>query len=263
MKTAITFLLLCPCLCLAQEEDVIRLPESAPMPSPVTTIGERQLYVIDSKAELILLTSPNSVLKVTKDEGPLRIRAEFVEEPGKTVTRSFKGPFVYIVEAAGDGQAELLIVPVGVTTESQIIRRILTTKQGPRPPPVDPPGPAPVVDPPKPVVATGFRVIIAWESSANHSREQLTALNSTAIWKYLTEKCVKDSKGNAEWRKWDKDVVLDPSESPKLREIWEAAKPKLGKLPRVIISTDGTDAHIHDVTTEAETLELLKKYGGA
>lgn len=272
MKAFLTLgIILATTLLPAQEEDIIRLPESAPMPSPVTTIGERQLYVVDSKVELILITSPNNVLKVVKDSGPLRIRGEFVEQPGKVTTRAFDGPFVYIVEAAGDGQSELLIVPVGVKQESEIARRMLTTR-GPRPPPVDPPIPTPQPPqppqppeppvPPAPVVVTGLRVIIAHETSANYPREVLNALNSTEIWKYATTKCVKSAKGVPEYRKWDIDQELHKDESPKLREIWEAAKPKLGTLPKIIISTDGVDAHVHEITSEAETLALLKRYGG-
>jgi hypothetical protein len=137
------------------------------------------------------------------------------------------------------------------------ICRLVIEQKGPRPPPgPNPPGPDPT---PKPNPAS-FRVLFVYESAANHTREQLNIINSTAIAAYLNEKCVKDSAGRAEWRRFDPDVTLSSKESETIKKLWEATKPALGKLPQVVIVVDGKGEVFDLPETEAETLALLKKY---
>ncbi len=118
------------------------MPAPVPNPTNPTVLGPNQLYVVQATGPVIVLTSPNGILKVTESPGPLMIRGQFVDGTG-TETRTFKAPNLYIVEASGSGSCELLIVPS--MDPKAVIRQTLTTLI---PPPVPPPGPGPgPVDP--------------------------------------------------------------------------------------------------------------------
>lgn len=122
--------------------------------------------------------------------------------------------------------------------------------------PLLPPEPRPpIVEPDvKPVPVDGVRVLIVYESDANNSRETLNTLNSTALLSLLNEK--------AQWRKWDK-TSIDASgledEEREWREIWAKTSTALGQLPKIVIVRDGK-AGIHPLpSTEAATIEFIKK----
>ncbi len=130
----------------------IRLPDliqEAPRPVPVDVIQlkDEQLYVVDSDVPLILITSPEGVIDIEEDAGPIRIKALFVDAkvPGRSESRVFKGAHVYSLTAGGIGPCELLIIPIGVKTEADVIRRTFDVSIGPVPPvpPPVPPGPDP------------------------------------------------------------------------------------------------------------------------
>lgn len=113
---------------------------------------------------------------------------------------------------------------------------------------------------PNPVPASGFRVIFAYESMANMSKEQLNIIGSTKIAAYLNSKCEKDD-GHPGWRKYDKDVVL-LAEKPKMKSVWDANRSKVTTLPSLIIVNGSRIDVVPLPATESDTLELLKKYGG-
>ncbi len=141
------------------------------------------------------------------------------------------------------------------------ICKLVIEGKGPRPPPgPNPPGPTPDVDPTPVPNPANFRVLFVYESSQNHTREQLNILNSTAITTYLNERCVKGSDGRPEWRRFDPDVVVSPKETETIRKLWEATKPALGDLPQIVIVVNGKGEVFDLPDTEAETLALLKKY---
>ncbi len=119
------------------------IPAPVPNPTNPSVLGPNELYVVEASAPVIVLTSPAGILKVTPAAGPLMIRGQFVDGKGNE-TRTFKGPSLYIIEAAGSGTAELLVVPS--MDPKTVIRQMLTTTIAP--PPVPPPGPGPgPVDP--------------------------------------------------------------------------------------------------------------------
>ncbi len=124
------------------------VPVVPPNANAPVSLSEGQLFVIDSDVQLIVLSSPAGILSSTADSGPVKIRGVFVDAPGKTSTRTFKGPFVYTVDVLATGRAELLIVPVGANvkqlTEDNVVRRTIDANLGPKPPPVVPPVVPPV-----------------------------------------------------------------------------------------------------------------------
>lgn len=126
-------------------------------------------------------------------------------------------------------------------------------------PPI-PPGPVPPNPvPPVPPVVTGLRALIVWESSANHTKEQLNILNSTKVRDYLNKKC-KDGKQG--WRMYDKDVKVSDKESEVFKALWNDVKDKISTLPCIVLVSD-QKAEINQLPpTENDTLALLEKWGG-
>ena len=134
-------------------DDIIRLPlvqpDNAPKPPPgaVTKLSGDQWYVVDSDMECQVLASPEGIVNITVETGPLKMRGKFVENvSGRVTTRTVKGPFVYVVEAAETGRAEtrrveLLIIPA----KGKVLRRTLDVETGvsPIPPVPGPPTPLP------------------------------------------------------------------------------------------------------------------------
>ena len=52
------------------------------------------------------------------------------------------------------------------------------------------------------------------------------------------------------------------NENDTLKKLWAATKPQLGTLPVIVIVTDQKGEVLPLPATEAETLDLLKRYGG-
>lgn len=231
-------------------------------PDAVPTLAYGQIYVVQSETAFILLASPRELVTITPTPGPIAVRGVFVDGTGKVETRTFQSKYVAFVDAGetASGRLELMAVPAGVTDEWAISRQLLEVNHGPQPPPkpVDPVNP---VDPPAPA-PTGFRVVFAYESSAALTREQLNILNSTQITAFLNTNCAKGADGRADWRKWDRDISISPKESAMIVELWNAAKPKLGTLPQMIVAVDGKATVMDLPATEAETLEKLKTIAG-
>lgn len=166
-----------------------------------------------------------------------------------------------VVVASTPGTYRLLAytaTPDGSLSEPAICLVTIAGPTPPVPPGPTPPGPNP---PPIPVPVSGLRVLFVYESGANLTREQLNILNSTTITDYLNRKTAKDTKGRAEWRKWDKDVDM-ANETDVWKNLWTSTKPQLGALPALVVVTDQKGQVFPLPATEAETLALLKRYGG-
>lgn len=166
---------------------------------------------------------------------------------------------------------------------------------GPDPVPPDPVPPDPAPNP-APIPAEGFRTLIVYESKdlTSYPASQSNILYTKEIRDYLNSKTVKgaDTK-TGEWRIWDKDV--DATNETKLwqdalkrprtltikdvavdkYEVWspsglvatfprreEAVALSSKTLPWIVISTGKTGYEGPLPKTVAETLALLKKYGG-
>jgi hypothetical protein len=137
-------------------------------------------------------------------------------------------------------------------------------------PPPTPPGPAPGPTPgptppgpppgPAPIPGDGLRVLVVTETSdlAKLPSAQVTVLTAADVWAYLRSHCAKDANGQPAFRFWDKGVSPDLAPEP-----WKTAMKRDRKsLPWVVISTgkDGYEGPLP--ATVADTLALLRKYGG-
>lgn len=237
-------------------------PAPTPTPAPDTTgvIDTSLIYPVQSDSPFILVASPQASVRISRDEGPVRVRGVFAGGPAVVETRVLTGKYIAFVEptAGASGKVELLFIPTGLKVESQISRTLVRIGNGPQPPPTPPtpPGPAPIPAP------TGFRVIIAYKTNANNDANQLAVINSTKVREYLMRKCAKGTDGTPEFRIWDTEITVTDKESATLRDLWTTAKPGLSKPPEVIIAVDGA-AKIYPLPpTENELLTLLKSKGG-
>ncbi|MEO6809732.1 MAG: hypothetical protein ABI353_11525 [Isosphaeraceae bacterium] len=172
------------------------------------------------------------------------------------------------VFASGDpGTYSFLLIAAGVDKDgkAQIAKaRALVTIIGPAPPipPVPPgPGPTPVPPGPTPIPGGEFRVVFVQESSAPMTKQEILVLGSADVRSYLNRKCAKSPSGLAEWRSWDKDVDVT-NESETWKAAWAAVQPQLGALPQIVIFQGGKGTVYPLPATAAETMTLLKKYGG-
>lgn len=139
--------------------------------------------------------------------------------------------------------------------ESKAASITFTVGEGPAPKPPDPPMPQPD---PAPIPLDGFRVLFVAESSSKLPPAQLAILTSATLRDYLNKKCVKGSDGRAEWRQWDKDTPIVKED-----KHWSdaMARPRQS-LPWIIISNGKTGYEGPLPATVAETMTLLRKYGG-
>jgi hypothetical protein len=166
---------------------VVNLPEIQVIPAPgvVTTLSAGELYVFDSNAECVVTTSPPGVLLVTKEDGPVKIKGVFAGGAGKVETRRFAGKYVWTVDVAATGRAELLIFPAGTKDESGIVRRMIDANAGPRPPPKPDP-----VDPVVPVL-TPFQVKLQAAFRADGATADSKA-KYAALWRQAAKTMVYD-----------------------------------------------------------------------
>lgn len=125
------------------------VPPPTPLSGAVTITKDKTYYVFDSDIPCIVLTSPQGLLKVNTEQGPIKIRERFADDPSKVQTREYKGKYVYSLDPTGLGKCELLVVPYGAKVDADVIRRDLLVDDGSKPPPPEPPPEPPT--PPTPV----------------------------------------------------------------------------------------------------------------
>lgn len=242
---------------------VVRPAPPAPATAPVDELTPERWFVIDSDVELLLFASPNDKLDKAVETGPFKVRGKFADGGDAVETRTYKGKFVYFIEAkkGAAGPVELIVGPSGATKESDFERRLLRVGKDSTPPkpdvkpdPVTPAEPAPIPE-------KGFRVLIVYETAdlAKLPASQAAALTSSEVRNYLNSACVVGADGKTkEWRILDKDANLS-NES----QLWQAAMKRDRKsLPWIVISdgTTGFEGPLPQNT--ADVLSLLKKRGG-
>lgn len=174
-------------------------PVPQPVPGAALTLSGETVYVIPHDEPFLLFASPATLVTITRETGPIKIRGKFLDSKGKVETRTYTQKFLAIVEAApgAKGRAELIAVPAGITDETKAERQAVDVDagQGPQPPPDEgkkkevapPPKPTPPPVPPDPNPApkpkpTGpLWFVIVYE---NDSLDVDTAavINDSAFW---------------------------------------------------------------------------------
>lgn len=144
---------------------------------------------------------------------------------------------------------------------SENVATVVIGDQGPEPP--NPPGPLPPdPEPPGPGPAPGpLRVLVLYEATGHvYPLEQMFAIESKEIRKYLREHCSK-TDGNPDFRFLDDDYTdaqfaNDPTW---LADYKKAKADSHGNIPWVLINRT---VSVPMPGTESEWLALLKKHGG-
>lgn len=222
-------------------------PAPTPQPTPaITKLTSAELYVIEGKVPLLVLASPEGIVSVTEETGPVKVRAIFAGNQ-KYSTRSIKGPSVYFVEAVGTGRVELLITRTD--GKGKLIRRTLD---------VNGPGPAPTPDPVDPVIPptpapVGFRVIFVYETADALTPAMQRVMFGEKVRTYLDTR----SKG---YRRWDKDVDATNEKDADIKALWQAARPKVTTVPCIIVAVGGKADIIPFPADEDAALAILQKY---
>jgi len=247
-----------------QEDHPAPAPKPNRGPVPVSTLSEDTWYVIESPVPLIVLSSPAERVQIDPDEGPVKLRGKFSDGTGKNEIRTYSSKYVYSVSALKAGQIELLIVPIGVSAEAEVIRQPLTVMglapippPGPGPGPTPEPGPVPD-DPPAPVAS--FRVIFVKESGATLNAAQSSIPAAKVIRDYLVAKTTPEN-GQPGWREYDPDQATT-NEQPTMQKLWEAVKPKVAKVPCLVIEVNGHATVMPFPASVDECMATLKKAGG-
>jgi hypothetical protein len=130
-----------------------------------------------------------------------------------------------------------------------------TPGPGPNPPAPNPPAPNP------PVPAPGQISVLIVDNVDDYGKPEyapyLAVLNSSAIVNYLNAHCAKVGS-TPEWRHWDQSTDVS-HESQKWQD---AMKLPRASLPWIAITNGKTGYSGPLPKSEAETLALLKKWGG-
>lgn len=164
------------------------------------------------------------------------------------------------VEVEPEGQKVLLpLLPTNLytliaSTADHTIYAQQVVTIGEKPPPV-----------PSPITEKGFRVLIVEETEERINltptqREILLSLADGSVRKFLEEHCVKDSKGNPEYRILDKDNDLS-----KDSKVWQDAwKLPHTPLPYIIASNGvtGYAAPIGPTQTPSDIIAILQRIAG-
>jgi len=223
----------------------------------IDTLTEEQWYIIQADTPLIVLSSPSGVVSVVAEVGPVRLRGKFAGGTGAVETRVFDMKHVYSISAVRPGTVELIVVPVGVDSESSILRRSLVVSgTGPLPPPQPVPD---VVPQPVPVPRTDFKVLFL--TNEDMSKDQSDTVFSTEIRSWLKANVSKIGSGGDAFRSWDRTTVaMDGAlnnEAIEMRSLYEAVKSRVqGK--NIVVAQSGTDVWITDLSDPATVLSWLK-----
>lgn len=219
----------------AQSPVEIRLPViDVPNPMPtspvaVTKLAPNQLYVIDSDTELSVVASRDGYVSITPEAGPLKIRGVFVDDTtGRAKTKTFKGTYLYVVEAVQTGTVELILFK---DIKTAPIRRTIDVEAGQAPQP--PPGPGPKPDNNPPIPGPGVKVMIVYDPKVNLPESQNQILFGQPTRTVLESTCIAESDKRKAYRIWPAGEQSG-GESKQWQDAYTRASK--GPFPFVIVS---------------------------
>lgn len=206
MRVPYLSLLLAAAVGLVRGDDApsIRVPTTPVVPTPMPAPGSPLdltadfIYPVDSDVPFKIFASPGALVKITKEEGPLRVRGKFVGGTGGVETRTFKGKYLAFVEPAGKGTVEVIVDPTDAKTEDAAIRQTLRVDNNtaPQPPPPCPdPGPSPG---PAPAPVSAVKWVVVVEETSQRTPAITAVLGDLNYWRTLTARGLS-------WRFYDKD----------------------------------------------------------
>lgn len=252
----------------------IPIPDPTIPPAPPTVVAEPEIPVA------AIDVADSAGVAVVDQIG---VGQMIVVSSAKATHAKVPGSLVWILEPAVQSYVSpdgaTVIVNTGLTpgqlSITQIVgatsgrvayqKMLLRIGAGPQPPPVDPVDPKPDPDPkppaPDPTPQPGKLKILIVEETADRGKlpsSQMEVLFSPAIRAYVKTACSKSSDGNPDFRVYD----VDTDTAKEAGWVQVAMKEPRASLPWVVLSNGVTGFSGPLPKTEAETLELLKKYGG-
>lgn len=236
----------------------IELPTPAPAPPPppapvgaAVKLLAGQVYDVRCSVPCVVRAYPAGLVSIDAEAVPagetLRVRDNFTDG---AKSRAYKGPLtVYSVRAVASGTCDLVIVPLGLKAEADIVtvRLEVNAGKGPQPPPKPDDDPAPQ---PKPADLWGFVIV---EETGDAVAGRAALLGDRDLAAFLKAKGLR-------WRVVDKDVRTAAGETPADVRPWiEDAKGK--PLPQVyLVGKDG--AKVYGGPCPKTAAELVKLIGG-
>lgn len=230
---------LASCAAAPPEVKFPEVKQPAPAPAAVATLTGDRLFVVESKEKVVLLSSPNGLVKVSSVPGPLSVFAKFADGGDKAELRTYPGPFVFLLEPLQSGECELLVIPEKVTSEADIVRRALKVEagQGPQPPP-DP-------DPKPPVTDRVFWVVTVRET-ADTTPDVAKVVGDLKFWQAVGK--------THKWRHYDDDSEAGKGYARKAAEkgvtgpalLLYAVDAKSGDEPVAVVALPKTTAGVLD-----------------
>lgn len=221
-------------------------------------------YDIKCRTECVVRAYPAGLVSVTREAvaagETLRVKDAFSDG---SVSHVYKGPLtIYSVRSVGTGPVEVVITPLGLATENDIVTVGIDADsgQGPIPPPKPKPPepkPDPKPDPKPPAPVTSFRVFLIYESADTLTAAQRGVLFGKVVEDYLTANC---TGGKGGWRRRDKDAPGDGDAVT--AALWTAIKPALTTTPCVAVEVNGKVEIVPLESTPAKMVDVLKSYKG-
>ena len=209
-------------------------------PKPVTVLPEDCFFVIESDVQAIVLHSPDGLLSVTEDQGPIKLRGKFAGGTGRVETKTFSGKYVYTIEGVKAGKSELILIPSAVVSSDQIVRLMLSVNGAQPPPDDDKPRPGPT--PPTPAIEAVHLDIV--EDSLNRTVPTATTLNALLAWSAFLD-------GGNSFRIWDKANASEKAVEAK-KDLGET------KLPAMVVR-DKASRKVIRVLELPESFDSLKR----
>lgn len=151
--------------------------EVIPPALAVFTVKVDEWFLIERDTPAIVLGSPDGLVEViykaNKDACPLQYMGKFAGGGGKVEEKEIKSKFIIQLKPRKSGRCEVIIVPHGVTKESDIERKTVDVDagEGGQPPPIVTP---PIVVPPP--VTKGYFLIVRPDGPASQDFAKAFAL---------------------------------------------------------------------------------------
>lgn len=162
--------------------DVPKIVMPEPPAAGQITITPEVFYVIASDVPLIILSSPDALINVVPDTGPVTFKGRFCSNPTTVIKKTFAEKFIYSVEPLKSGAAEIIVIPQGVTDAKLIKRQSVLVNDGT--------GPLP---PPDPDQAFKAKIEAAYKADTNISKPAL-AKQLAAVYREAASNTVNDPK---------------------------------------------------------------------
>jgi hypothetical protein len=170
-----------------------------------------------------------------------------------------------VVTAAKPGRYDLIAWTAVDGVPSEAAKCVVVVGNAPVPPPPGPgpgPGPDPQPDPTDPIPGDGLKVLILEDrETIVPSKEQRSALQSSAVASFLRANCAKDPSGTPAFRQWDDSYTADQiNEDEPWESVYFAAIQKSNGVRPWIVVSNKTGVSRPFPKDEAELTALLKQY---